>query len=114
MAPMQMLVLPSSGGFTPVAPMRFTSQLTLPFLATGCSLTMLENPPQLCNGLNLKSGGKHFWDNFQLYNEGHLDARGGIKSASSSFLLSRPKFSGENLIAKGRIFNWTTYACILY
>jgi hypothetical protein len=37
---MQMVVLPSSGGFAPVAPMLFTSQLTLSFLVTACSLAM--------------------------------------------------------------------------
>jgi len=35
---MQMVVFASSGGFAPVAPMLFTSQLTLPFLVTGCCL----------------------------------------------------------------------------
>jgi len=38
---MQMVVLQSSGGFAPVAPMLFTSQLALPFLVTACSLTMV-------------------------------------------------------------------------
>jgi len=37
---MQMVALASSRGFTPVAPMLFTSQLTLSFLGTGCSLGM--------------------------------------------------------------------------
>jgi len=37
---MQMMVLTSSGGFPPVAPMLFTSQLTLSFLMTGYSLIM--------------------------------------------------------------------------
>jgi hypothetical protein len=40
---MQMVVLPGSGGFTPVAPMLFTSQLTLSVLVTGCCLTLLWN-----------------------------------------------------------------------
>jgi len=39
---MQMLVLPSSGGFAPVAPMLFTSQLTLAFLAIGSHLKMFS------------------------------------------------------------------------
>jgi hypothetical protein len=37
---MQMVALPSSGGFAPVAPMLFTSQLTLSSLVTGCFLAM--------------------------------------------------------------------------
>jgi len=37
---MQMVVQTSSEGFTPVAPMLFTSQLTLSFLVIGCCLTM--------------------------------------------------------------------------
>jgi hypothetical protein len=37
---MQMVVLPDSGGFAPVAPMLFTSQLTLSFLVTAFYLTM--------------------------------------------------------------------------
>jgi len=37
---MQMVVLASSEGFTPVAPMLFTSQLSLSFPATGCCLTV--------------------------------------------------------------------------
>jgi len=41
LVPMQMVVLPSSGGFTPVAPMLFTLQLTLSPLVTGSSLTIL-------------------------------------------------------------------------
>ena len=40
--------------------------------------------------------------------KGHLGARGGIKSASIYFLVSRLKFSAENLVAEGGIFNWTT------
>jgi hypothetical protein len=36
---MQAVVLSNSGGFAPVAPMPFTTQLTLPFLGTGCCLT---------------------------------------------------------------------------
>jgi hypothetical protein len=31
-----MMVFANSGGFAPVAPMLFTSQLTLSFLVTGC------------------------------------------------------------------------------
>jgi len=37
---MQTVVFASSEGFAPVAPMLFTSQLTLPFLVTGFSLGM--------------------------------------------------------------------------
>jgi hypothetical protein len=39
LTPTQMLVLVISKIPTPVAPMRFTSQLTLAFLLTGCSLS---------------------------------------------------------------------------
>ena len=85
---MQMVVLPSSGGFAPVAPMLFTSQLTLSFFMTGCCLGMFPgvcskwpgretrndrrntrkpfsfpNHPQLCNGLNPQPHAKHFWGN---------------------------------------------------
>jgi hypothetical protein len=39
---MQTLVLPGSGGFTPVAPMLFTSQLTLSFPETAGCLAMFS------------------------------------------------------------------------
>jgi len=38
---MQMVVLPSSRGFAPFAPMLFTSQLTLSLLVAGFCLTIL-------------------------------------------------------------------------
>ena len=41
LVPMQMVVLPSSGGLTRVAPMLFTSQLTLFLFVNGCCLTLL-------------------------------------------------------------------------
>jgi hypothetical protein len=40
LALMQMVVLPSSGGFAPVAPMLFPSQLTLSFPVTACFFTV--------------------------------------------------------------------------
>jgi hypothetical protein len=43
LAPKQMVVLVSSGGPTPVAPMLFTSQFTLSLGVTGCSLWKLLN-----------------------------------------------------------------------
>jgi len=67
--PTQMVVLASRGGFAPVAPMLFTSQLTLSFLVTRNDRRDTRKPfsfsnhPQLCNGLNPQPRGQHFWGN---------------------------------------------------
>jgi hypothetical protein len=54
---MQTVVFPSSEGFAPVAPILFTSQLSLSLLMTGCSLGMFA---AVRLGTTEETSGNHF------------------------------------------------------
>ena len=83
---MQTVVLQGSGGCAPVAPMLFTSQLTLPFLVNSCCLTMVTGVDQAARlGTTEEALGNHC--HFHISNNSVMDS---VQSQVANILEETP------------------------